>query len=70
MMCARVFVSCSQDKKNKREMDVVHEIKRRLESELNLDVLVAVDENHWDGNPKLIDALKGCDYFLFIDFER
>ncbi len=69
-MCARVFVSCSQDKKNKREMDVVHEIKRRLESELNLDVLVAVDENHWDGNPKLIDALKGCDFFLFIDFER
>ena len=70
MMCARVFVSCSQDKDNTTEMDVVHEIKRRLESEFSLDVLVAVDENHWNGNPKLIEALKGCDYFLFIDFER
>lgn len=69
-MCARVFVSCSQDKKNKREMEVVHEIKGRLETEFNLDVLVAVDENHWNGNPKLIEALKECDYFLFIDFER
>lgn len=69
-MNARIFVSCSQDKNNPEETAAVQKIKSLLKSEFKFDVLVAVDENHWNGNPKLIDALKECDYFLFIDFER
>ena len=49
MMCARVFVSCSQDKKNKRKKEVVHEIKERLKSEFNLDVK---QETFWSGIPQ------------------
>lgn len=70
MMNARVFLSCSQNKDNTTEIDVVHKIKSRLETEFKLDVLVAIDENHWNGNLKLIAALKECDYFLFINFEQ
>lgn len=69
-MNPRLFLSCSQDKKKTKEIDAVHKIKAQLESEFGFKVVVGIDENHWNGNPKLIDALKESDYFIFIDFER
>ncbi len=69
-MKARVFLSCGQNKKSKREMAAINAIVEALENVLGLTVFVAAKENFFVGNPNIFDSLKDSDYYLFINFER
>jgi hypothetical protein len=66
-MAGRVFVSCGQ---RGHERDVAEKIKARLESKFHLTAYLAFKTQSLRDIMTIIEELRSCDYYLFVDFPR
>jgi hypothetical protein len=67
---ARVFISCGQDKDNEAERTMTAQVSKWFEDEDYIPYLATEIQTHEELNLQIIDALKSCDYFLFINLPR
>ena len=68
MRKARVFISCGQRLK---EVEVARGIESLLRDELGFDPYVAIStQTLAELGTNILEALKGCDYFVFVNLER
>jgi hypothetical protein len=67
---ARVFISCGQDKDNDAERRMTAQVSKWFKNKNYIPYLATEIQTHEELNLQIIDALKSCDYFLFINLPR